>query len=341
MIDEASLLKEITHFLRNEVKPHANTIDHKTEEMKKLLFAFRDHGFFRIYVPCEFGGVMMSRASKIQFEIEAGRCSGAFSFLQAQTATASWIVKNSPKTELKEKYLSEIAAGKIMVGNSVSHLNPKKQGILKGERNNNGYTITGKIHFASGWNLFDRILIGFHTENNEEVFALIPFNEVQVNSNFTVSEALDVISMLSLNTVSLCFDDYFIHDTDIVCVWEKGTFFDAYKKFPVYGYPLGAAIEALALIKDKNYFAQNKTHFENKLSFLKQEMQNETQSVSPIKLFAELIYVSSVCVQYAILHSGGFGLLKQSSLQRLYREIPILHIPRAYPETIEQWVNLI
>lgn len=59
-MNAAGILKEITYFLCNEVKPYANTIDNNPEEMKKLLFAFRDHGFFRIYAPCEFGGVMLS-----------------------------------------------------------------------------------------------------------------------------------------------------------------------------------------------------------------------------------------------------------------------------------------
>ena len=341
MMNETRLLKEITSFLCNEVKPHANVIDSNTEEMKKLLFSFRDQGFFRIYAPNEFGGVMLSRASKIQFEIDAGRCSGAFSFLQAQTATASWIIQKSPKSELKEEVIKKIAVGKIMLGNSVSHLNPKKPEILKGEKCKNGYIITGKIHFASGWNLFDLIVIGFHTKNNNEVFALIPFNESELNSSLTVSAALDVISMLSLNTVSLEFNDYFIPESNVVCAWKKGTFFDAYKKFPVYAYPLGAAVEALSLVNDKSCFSHNKTDFENKIFFLKQELESENQSVSPITLFSELIYVSSACVQYGILNSGGFGLLKQSSLQRLYREIPIWFVPRAYPETIEQWANLV
>ena len=322
------ILLEIIAFLIENIKPIVNDLDSNTVLLNTIFCEFKNKNYFKIYVPNEYGGEQFSIEEKLEFEEAMGRWGGAFSFLQAQCATSAWMVSKSSNISLKEKFLSSIATEKLTIGNSLSQMKPNTVGFLTGEKRKSGYLLNGRINFISGWRIFDYILIGFQVENKDEVFALIKFEEID---SLKIKETLDVISMNSINTVSIEFNNYIIKNDAIVLIWKQEQFYNLYKKLIPYSYPLGIAKEALHLINIENISDSMKKYHNALLHGLiqcKAELLIKNENKSSEELFSMIVDVTWKCMQYALITCGGSGLLKTHRLQGLYRELPIWIIPR-------------
>lgn len=333
---EEIFLKKIEAFLINIVQPNINNMDENVKILQHTFNLFTKNKFFKVYIPFEYGGRPLSLLNKVYFEEIMGRWGGSLAFLQAQTATAAWIIKNSGNEQIKKTYLTAIANGETSIGNSVSHLRYKSK--LIGEKTDTGFKLSGKINFISGWNIFNKILIGFNTLNNEEVFALISCKNTKKNK-FQISDPIDVISMNSLHTVSVEFQNYEIKTKDIVIIWKKGYFMNCYRNFPPYAYPIGLASEALSLLiknKSKIHTRKEFQKLENQLSNVRFKLGKIHATNTNDKIFSEIIKISWQCIQFSLLNFSSKGLLKNHCIQRIYRELPIWLIPRAYSEVIQK-----
>lgn len=116
-------------------------------------------------------------------------------------------------------------------------------------------------------------------------------------------------------------------------------------KFPPYAYPLGLANEALSQVEKLISSTNNSVYFEQ-YSQLKENLATSKAQIKCINedidlTFSKMIKISWHCILFSIFAYKGQGLLQNNNIQRLYREFPMWIIPRAYPEVINNWFNLI
>ena len=142
----------------------------------------------------------------LKFELfkEITPYSGSLSFLAIQILAANAIMtKNNFKR--KEHFF------KKKCGISINHLRDNKT-IVSATKCKNGYLLNGQLTWASGYKIFDKLLIGFH-HNNKEYEVLASFKN---KKGFTIIETPKTFVGQSLNTVNVKLKDFFVKEKNIV-----------------------------------------------------------------------------------------------------------------------------
>lgn len=344
---ENTLLEDFKGFLHTKVYPLANQLDHDTNLLVQLFNEFKDAHLFRIYIPEEFGGPKLSRLDKLDLYESIGRWGGALGFLQIQTVMVSWFLQESDNNYIKQEYFTKLYQGNITIGNTLSYMKPDNKIIITGIENNDGYFISGKINFASGWKLFDELLIGFHVNNTKECFAIIPFQTIESEfGNIKIGDLLLVNTMQSVNTVSITLDNFYIPKKMVVAEWPMNTYYNKYCAFPPATFMIGIAQSALDTIT-KLYSFKIRQDISNGYHVLLEKLEecrvaitNQSTQIKNEVLYAYVIDLSWTCVQFATLVAGGLGVTIQHDVQRLYREIVIWAIQKTFPSLMDSWLSL-
>ncbi len=342
------LLESFKSFLLNEIYPLTSALDTSFELMKDLFGKCKKANYFHLYVPTEYSGIILTAEDRIDLYEKIGQWGGAFGFLQTQTVIVSWLLQQSENNYLKEKYFFELLSNNLVVGNSLSCIKPGIRNGISSIKEKNGYRLSGKINFASGYKFFDELLIGFYIDNQIEAFTIVPFrNYIQNNGEIKIDSILDVAVMQSINTVSLSLEDFFIHNKDIIIKWPKNTLYQKYSSSPSATIILGIAISALNAVKESSTFNHrqnivNGYHFLfEKVELYRNKVRQTNNDLSLSKLCAEIIYISWRCVEFSVLAAGGAGVLIESNVQRLYREIILWILQKTYPEIINHWLEML
>ncbi len=335
-------LKDIKNFLVSKVLPNVNTLENDSIALKRVFNEYIELGLCKIRVPSNYGGVDLSPKAKIQLELAMGRWGGVFGFLESQFGTASRLIQKSANSLLKKEYLPKMATGNILLGNAISHFKPNSKVKLFGSSLSNGYQLNGFLPFVTGWQFYQKIVVGFYNDDNEEVFAIIPFASAP---GLEIGSILKPINSFSANSVSMNFLDFFIPNEDILFSWKKGGFYGIYQKSIPYAHLLGIAQASLDCIENNIIATENdllsrgleKLH--KQISICIENFFSHNNISASDDLFFQALTLSWKCINFAILISGGAGLLQQSRIQLLYKEVALWSIPRTDLSVLNLWVK--
>lgn len=341
------LLERFKKFLKTKVYCVANQLDTDTNQMKLIFDEFKKSGYFKIYLPKEYGGYNLSQAEKLDLYEAIGRWGAAFGFLQIQSVMAIWFLQQSSNISLKSNYFQKLKNNEVTIGNTLSYMKPGSKTIPIATETNDGYMVSGTIMFASGWKLFDKLLIGFEIENHkEEAFTIIPFKNINSNKgNIKIGCLLKTIVMQSTNTVSIDIKNYFVPKHQVINKWPKGIYYKKYCSFPPSTFMLGIAKTALDVVKKLSCFStRQEIHngyflLNKKLEKCSRNTRNLSTKIKIGNQFAEIITLSWNCVQFAMLASGGASLSIHHEAQRLYREIVIWAVQKTFPTVMKSWLK--
>ena len=232
--------------------------------------------------------------------------SGSLSFLVIQILAANNIMsKNHYKK--KEFYF------KKKCGIAINHLRVNKT-IVSGKKVDSGYLLNGTLTWASGYKIFDTLLIGFHCNGNEYE-AMAPF---KLNDGFILGDTPATFVGNGLNTIDINLKEFFVKDEDIVSSNILGNYTkekSASKTVHFCLYAIGN--NAIKEIKDED-FLKSATY---KLEDIKDKIMNSNDIDKLDNLRVELFLLSQNIVTTAMVLNGGSSILLDSYLQRLYREL--------------------
>jgi alkylation response protein AidB-like acyl-CoA dehydrogenase len=341
----ASLLENIKIFFQHKVYPIAAALDTDSKLMKKIFDEFKQAGYFKIYFPSDYSGKKLSENERIELQESVGQWGGAFGFLQVQSNIVNWLLEQSSNNCIKEYYYKQLSKNETTVGNVTSQMKPTSKLVVNAIETDGGYRLSGRIPFATGWQFFDELLIGFRVGADKEVFTIIPFKAgTSHDGSIEIGSVLETLCMQSINTVSISLKNYLVPYEKIILEWPTGTFFEKYCSFPPSAFTLGIAMTALKLIEKNmpfihaNSLLESYMSLKEKLSECRQQIRSQPVHTCNEKLSLDVMSISWCCVQAAILVSGGTGLLIGHEAQRLYREILMWIIPKTTPATINNWL---
>jgi alkylation response protein AidB-like acyl-CoA dehydrogenase len=158
------LVEQLKVFLLENIEPYAQQLDTDASLMRKTLIRFKNEGLFSMYVPDQYGGTELSLDEKIRMQEIFGLFGGAFSFLQVQAGSASWLIQQGDNEILKHELLPKMASGAMSIGNCTYQLKLPTRNHFPGKASPSGYKITGKLMLCSGYEMLDELVIGFHLE---------------------------------------------------------------------------------------------------------------------------------------------------------------------------------
>ena len=187
--------------------------------------------------------------------------SGTLSFLAIQILAAHNIMTKHNFAK-KEYYFHK------KCGIAINHLRAPKT-IVSAKKVVGGYELCGTLTWASGYKIFDTLLIGFHCEGLE-FEGMAPFKS---DVGFSIGVADKTFVGYGLNTVNIKLENYFIKDEDVVSQnpignYTKNKSISKTVHMCLYGVGVGAVNH----IKD----SELKNYLQTKLETLKERFMNSS-----------------------------------------------------------------
>jgi hypothetical protein len=320
-------INKLNQFLDKEVKNKAHRLDTQPLKLKEILKMLGEQSLLSARIPKKYGGLELDVSSYHFFKKTLARYSGALAFLHTQHQTAATFIALSNNEFLKESVLPKMVRGELLIGVGLNILLKHEKPPVKGIINEAGYKVNGNIHFISGYDIFDKILIGSIAEE-KEILSLIPFKTMPSShqGTLTYSEPMDLVTISAANTVSLTLEDWIINQQEVVLINPLGSFFkNNLTNTNFDSFHAGTALAALDTIT--NHPKLKEKIVERYYNSLIKEIEDYETTilgrtrhtlVAPIRAWG--IDLVNRCVNFAIIVSGGSVIRPHHPLQRISRE---------------------
>lgn len=243
---------------------------------------------------------------KLELFTSLSKVSGSLAFLVIQILASNSIMTKNNYTR-KDYYLNK------KCGIAINHLRAPFT-VVDAIKCEGGYKLNGTLTWASGYRIFDTLLIGFHCDK-KEYEAMSPFCS---NEGFNIGKADETFVGYGLNTVNIELKNYFVKDEDIVSSKPMGHYtkqksISKTVHFCLYG--LGVCVVENCIDSDIK-----KSAFE-KLENIKNRFINTSNGAVLDSLRVELFLLVQNIVTTAMIQNGGKSILSDQVLQRVYREL--------------------
>lgn len=278
------------------------TLDQQSQMLKKAFDIAYENEIFRIVnlEPFEQG------EARYKLFTHLTKYSGSLVFLGIQILAANNIMlaNNFP---FRGEYFNK------KCGIAINHLRAPKT-IISADRDEDGYRLNGTLTWASGYGIFDLLLVGFHCGEYEYV-AVVPFEEAK---GFKVGEIAKSFVGESMATVNIELDSFFIPKDHVVAFSPIGSYTKAKSisktvHIAIYSLGLGAIEE----LHDEDV----KVDASQRLESVKEKFMSTNNGDVMDKLRIELFELVQDIITTGIILVGGKSVLATETLQRYYREL--------------------
>lgn len=294
--------KKLKNAIKEIEKLDSDKLDYKVNTLKKAFDITYENELLALY---DYEKEQQDEL-KLKLFSSLTQYSGSLSFLVIQILAANSIM-NKNKFKKRKKYFNK------KCGIAINHLRAKETKVIA-RKCEGGYKLNGVLTWASGYKIFDTLLIGFHYECHEyEVIT-----KFEQSKGFRIIDTPKTFVGQSLNTVNIELNNYFVEDKNIVSANKIGNYtknksLSKTIHFSLYG--LGKGV--LNHIDDIELQNISKERLEEqKKAFL--ESNNGTQLD---KLRVELFNLIQKMITTAMIYNGGKSILREKQLQRYYREL--------------------
>jgi hypothetical protein len=276
--------------------------DRDYKELKKMFDIVCDSELFNITT---FPKEIQNEYKLVLFK-NFSLVSGTLSFMAIQILAAHNIME-------KNNYIKKEFYKKKKCGIAINHLRSPKTVVL-GQKVDGGYVLNGKLTWASGYKIFDTLLIGFHCDGNE-IEAISKFEH---SDSFQIGDADTTFVGNGLNTVNIELKELFVEDNDIISSQPMGNYTKVKSASKTVHFCLyGVGICAINHIDDLEFKVKATKDLENlKDNFMPSDDLNRLDNLR-VELF---LLVQDIVTTSMVLY-GGRSILANTIFQKLYREL--------------------
>ena len=249
--------------------------------------------------------------------------SGALSFLFLQNLSAMAYF-----TKVSDTRLARLRDILYDCGIAFAHLRNSKT-FVNGIQNSESIALNGNLPWASGYRIFNYILLGFHIDGQEAI-AWCEFSE---SRNFIISGIMDTFVASSINTVSIKLKDFIIPASNIISLESMGTFNELLgdsSRMP--SLITGIIQKSIDLMPD--IYTKEKEHFNYQLSIIKESILNRNKIVSTR---VECLKLAQMVTAFCSVANGGRSVLLSNVIQRLYRECLLFSLSGVSPNILDKY----
>ncbi|MFI6743407.1 acyl-CoA dehydrogenase family protein [Nonomuraea sp. NPDC050451] len=328
---ENPFIAAITRVADQVLIPNAQLVDRGTIPPSHLT-ALAEIGAFGLSGPKAFGGADVPSAVMREFmEILAGACASTW-LTAGQHFPAMRMVAQSPNDALKRRLLGKMCSGSVIAGAAVSHLRRSGPPALVAVPEKQGWRITGKTDWYSGWGLNHILVTGAHTRESRVVFLVMNAEEQDC---LRASADLPLAAMGGTRTVSLRLDGVFVEEANVVEVvdmdaWHRPDALRLINASPaVFG--IGRAI--LAALRDRgveseqprvretaNRLAGQLEHIRSRAYHLVDHSRPDDEISEKIKLKNSALWLLNEIALTYLSVCGAAGMTRDHPAQRWARE---------------------
>ncbi len=357
MTDELQAIYDQTvEFVANEVKPNGEEWEDEGKVPRQVLQQMGGLGMLGLRVPTELGGLGLGMLASAAFSEALGSSTfaGFDVTVLVHTDMAGPHLINSGSPEQLEKYLPPVLSGETILSIGVSE--PDAGSDVAGIRTSavkdgDGWRINGSKTFITNAVYGDMTIVAAKTDP-ENKYGITMFLVPAGTEGFSVTKKLDKHGWRCSDTAELLLDDVWVSDEQVLGTVHRG-FYETMRNFQnermvLVGMGVGAAQVA---IDATNEYTQNRSAFgatlydlgairqrmamnQAKIDAVRASMYHaawlgdqgvdNVKEMSGVKAFGcEVInQVMYDCVQF----HGGLGYMRESAIERMYRDARILPI---------------
>ena len=370
--EEHTMLRDqIRRFVEQRVMPNAEQWEETGKVPREILQEMGELGFLGIRYPSEFGGSEMDTLGSVILAEELGRSTfGGFAVtVLVHTDMASPHLDNFGNQQQLAKYMPDIISGKKIAGVAVTEpdvgsdvANMKTRAVKDGD----DYVLNGSKMFITNGVHGDIFFVAAKTDTDAKPSRGITIFAIEKGTpGFTVSKSLKKMGWLSSDTAELVFDNCRVPAENILGELNKG-FYSIMRNFQNERLVLGAqtmgeASKAIELtldyvttrkafggvLFDKQVICQRLAALAARVEAGRQLVYHaawlDAQGMDCIK---EVSMAKAYCgelvneVMYDCLQfHGGFGYIRESAIERMYRDARIQSIGGGATEVMLEEVS--
>ncbi len=343
-------------FVVNEVVPHGEAWEEEGKVPREILRQMGDLGMLSLRVPEEHGGLGMGMLASATFSEALGSSTfaGFDVTVLVHTDMAGPHLVNSGSPEQHAEWLPKMMSGEAIL--SIGVTEPDAGSDVAGIRatatkDGDGWRINGRKMFITNAVYGEMTIVAARTDP-ENKYGITMFLVPADTEGFEVATKLDKHGWRCSDTAELVLDEVWVAESQILGTLHRG-FYETMKNFQnermvLVGMGVGAAQRAIDLT---NAYCQERKAFGGSLYDLggiRQRMamnqakvdavrasmyhaawmhdagQDNVKAMSGVKAWgAEVVnQVMYDCVQF----HGGMGYMRESAIERMYRDARILPI---------------
>ncbi len=357
MTDELEAIYEQTvDFVAKEVTPHGNAWEEAGKVPREVLNQMGELGMFGLRVPEEHGGLGLGMLASATFSeaLGASTFAGFDVTVLVHTDMAGPHLINSGNDEQLAEWVPKMLAGEAIFSIGVSE--PDAGSDVAGIRTSavkdgDGWRINGRKMYITNAVYGDLTIVAARTDL-ENKYGITMFLVPAGTEGFSVANKLDKHGWRCSDTAELVLDDVWVSDEQVLGTVHRG-FYETMKNFQnermvLVGMGVGAAQAAIDMT---NAYTQERKAFGGHLfdlGAIRQRMamnqakvdavrasmyhaawmhdagQDNVKAMSGVKAWGcEVVnQVMYDCVQF----HGGMGYMRESAIERMYRDARILPI---------------
>ena len=357
MTDELEAIYEQTvDFVAKEVTPHGDAWEEAGKVPREVLQQMGELGMFGLRVPEEHGGLGLGMLASATFSeaLGASTFAGFDVTVLVHTDMAGPHLINSGNDEQLAEWVPKMLAGEAIFSIGVSE--PDAGSDVAGIRttavkDGDGWRINGRKMYITNAVYGDLTIVAARTDL-ENKYGITMFLVPAGTEGFSVANKLDKHGWRCSDTAELVLDDVWVSDEQVLGTVHRG-FYETMKNFQnermvLVGMGVGAAQAAIDMT---NTYTQERKAFGGHLfdlGAIRQRMamnqakvdavrasmyhaawmhdagQDNVKAMSGVKAWGcEVVnQVMYDCVQF----HGGMGYMRESAIERMYRDARILPI---------------
>jgi len=349
---------QIRRFVEEEVEPHGEEWEETGMVPREVLHKMGGLGFFGLTYPEKYGGVGLDTLATAVFSEELGRCTfgGFTATVLVHTDMGSPHLENAGNEAQLQKYMPRITKGELITaiavtepdaGSDVANLR------TRAVRDGDSYVINGTKMFITNGVHGDLFFVAARTDPEAKGSRGISMFIVEKGTpGFRVGRPLKKQGWWCSDTAELIFEDCRVPAENLLGEENKG-FYAVMKNFQnerivLGGMSVGACDKALELTLD---YVTTRRAFGGVLFDLQTIRQKLAELAGKVEAARQLVYhaawldaqgrdcvkevsmVKAFCGELVneVLYDcqqfhGGAGYLRETAIERMYRDVRILAI---------------
>jgi acyl-CoA dehydrogenase len=347
----------VRRFVKNDLEPISRQIEEQNAIPENIVQKMRDMGFFGLSIPEDYGGMGLNTLGECVLNEEFGRVNVAFrSRFGTNNGIGSQGILIDGTPEQKEKYLPRIASGEWTAAFALTEPNAGSDAAniqTKAEKKGDMYLLNGLKHFITNGDIADVVTVMAVTDKSKGPRGVTAFIVEKTFPGYGAGKIDQKMGIHGNNTSEIVFEDCQVPATCIIGgvegkgfatamkVLEKGRITIAAvcvgtaqyctdlsiahaKQRVQFGKPIAAnqAIQwMLADMAISIYAGRQMVHH---TAWCRDQKQRVTQQAAMVKVFCTEM-VNRVADSALQIH-GGMGYMKESPIERIYRDMRLFRI---------------
>ena len=347
----------VRRFIRNELEPLSQKVEEEEKIPEEIVQKMRNLGLFGLSIPEEYGGVGLSTLGECVLLEDFGRVNACFSIrFKANIGIGSQGILIDGTPEQKKKYLPPIASGEWTAAFALTEPNAgSDSGNIQTKAVKKGgiYLLNGLKHFITHGDIADVVTVMAVTDKEKGPRGITAFIVERTFPGYSVGKIDRKMGTHGSNTTEIIFEDCEVPIENVIGGVEGRGFSTAMKVLEKGRINIGASCVGTA----QYCLDLSIAHSKQRVQFGKPISDNQAiqwmLADSAISIYAgrQMLYHTAWCrdqkkpvtqeaamvkvyctemvnrvVDAALQIHGGMGYMKESPIERIYRDVRLFRI---------------